>query len=144
MNLWDRRHKRRDFALQPPPPERLLKEESHVLVWAETLEGGDRAIDDPVVVRGADGMDLFDIAAEISRLSDGARAGKIALQDLQGGTFTITSTGNIGASIIGIRANSGVNNGNAGKATVINSPMSNSVLYHPRCVLGGVAHRAGR
>ncbi len=44
MNLWGRRHKRRDFALQPPPPERLLKEESHVLVWAETLEGGERAI----------------------------------------------------------------------------------------------------
>ncbi|MCH7824807.1 MAG: 2-oxo acid dehydrogenase subunit E2 [Acidobacteria bacterium] len=48
------------------------------------------------VVRGADGMDLFDLAAEITRLSDGARDGKIALEDLQGGTFTITSTGNIG------------------------------------------------
>ena len=48
------------------------------------------------VVRDADGMDLFELAAEISRLSDSARGGKIALQDLQGGTFTITSTGNIG------------------------------------------------
>jgi len=48
------------------------------------------------VVRDADGMDLFELAAEISRLSDSARDGKIALQDLQGGTFTITSTGNIG------------------------------------------------
>lgn len=48
------------------------------------------------VVKGADGMDLFDLATEITRLSDAARAGKIALDDLQGGTFTITSTGNIG------------------------------------------------
>lgn len=44
MSLWGRRHQRRDFPLQPPPPERLLKEETHVLVWAETLEDGERAI----------------------------------------------------------------------------------------------------
>jgi pyruvate dehydrogenase E2 component (dihydrolipoamide acetyltransferase) len=48
------------------------------------------------VVKGADSMDLFDLASEITRLSDAARDGKIALEDLQGGTFTITSTGNIG------------------------------------------------
>lgn len=44
MSLWGRRRQRRDFPLQPPPPDRLVKEETHVLVWAETLEGGDRAI----------------------------------------------------------------------------------------------------
>ncbi len=48
------------------------------------------------VIRGADDKDLFDLADEITRLSDQARRGKIALDDLQGGTFTITSTGNIG------------------------------------------------
>jgi pyruvate dehydrogenase E2 component (dihydrolipoamide acetyltransferase) len=48
------------------------------------------------VVKGADERDLLDLAAEITRLSDQARGGKIALGDLQGGTFTITSTGNIG------------------------------------------------
>ena len=48
------------------------------------------------VVKGADQRDLFDLAAEITRLSDQARSGKIALDDLQSGTFTITSTGNIG------------------------------------------------
>ena len=48
------------------------------------------------VIKGADGHDLFSLAAEITRLSDAARDGSIGLEDLQGGTFTITSTGNIG------------------------------------------------
>jgi pyruvate dehydrogenase E2 component (dihydrolipoamide acetyltransferase) len=48
------------------------------------------------VVKGADDRDLLDLAAEISRVSEAARDGTIALEDLQGGTFTITSTGNIG------------------------------------------------
>ena len=36
------------------------------------------------------------IAAEIDRLSSQARAGKIQLADIQGGTFTVTSIGNVG------------------------------------------------
>lgn len=48
------------------------------------------------VVKGADKKDLLELAAEITRLSDHARDGKIALDDLQEGTFTISSTGNIG------------------------------------------------
>jgi len=48
------------------------------------------------VLKDADQRDLFDLAAEITRLSTEAREGKIKLEDLQGGTFTISSTGNIG------------------------------------------------
>jgi len=48
------------------------------------------------VVHGADARDLFGLADEITRLSDAARDGSIGLDDLHGGTFTITSTGNIG------------------------------------------------
>ncbi|MGD8329855.1 MAG: dihydrolipoamide acetyltransferase family protein [Acidobacteriota bacterium] len=48
------------------------------------------------VIHGADARDLFGLAAEITRLSDAARDGSIGLDDLHGGTFTITSTGNIG------------------------------------------------
>lgn len=44
MSLWGRRHQRRAFLLQPPPSAQLLKEETHVLVWAETLDDGERAI----------------------------------------------------------------------------------------------------
>jgi 2-oxoisovalerate dehydrogenase E2 component (dihydrolipoyl transacylase) len=48
------------------------------------------------VVHDADRKDLMQIAREVERLSDEARAGKIRLEDLRGGTYTITSIGNIG------------------------------------------------
>jgi 2-oxoisovalerate dehydrogenase E2 component (dihydrolipoyl transacylase) len=48
------------------------------------------------VVREADKKNLFQIARDIERLSAEARSGKAKLEDLRGGTFTITSIGNIG------------------------------------------------
>ena len=48
------------------------------------------------VVKDADQKGILEIASEIDHLSRKAREGKLALADLQGGTFTITSTGNIG------------------------------------------------
>jgi pyruvate dehydrogenase E2 component (dihydrolipoamide acetyltransferase) len=48
------------------------------------------------VVKGADQLSMVEIAAEIERLSNAAREGKIALDDIQGGTFTITSLGALG------------------------------------------------
>jgi pyruvate dehydrogenase E2 component (dihydrolipoamide acetyltransferase)/2-oxoisovalerate dehydrogenase E2 component (dihydrolipoyl transacylase) len=48
------------------------------------------------VVHDADRKDLGQIAREIERLSAEARAGKARMEDLRGGTFTITSIGNIG------------------------------------------------
>lgn len=48
------------------------------------------------VVQNADKRDLVDVAREIERLSNQARDGKTKLEDLRGGTFTITSIGNLG------------------------------------------------
>jgi 2-oxoisovalerate dehydrogenase E2 component (dihydrolipoyl transacylase) len=48
------------------------------------------------IVRDADKKSLFDIAKEIERLSHDAREGKAKLEDLRGGTFSITSIGNLG------------------------------------------------
>ena len=48
------------------------------------------------VIHDADQKDLSRIAAEIDQLSSQARAGKIQLPDIQGGTFTVTSIGNVG------------------------------------------------
>jgi pyruvate dehydrogenase E2 component (dihydrolipoamide acetyltransferase)/2-oxoisovalerate dehydrogenase E2 component (dihydrolipoyl transacylase) len=48
------------------------------------------------VVRDADKKDLATIAREIERLSAEARAGRSRLEDLRGGTYTITSIGGIG------------------------------------------------
>jgi pyruvate dehydrogenase E2 component (dihydrolipoamide acetyltransferase) len=48
------------------------------------------------VVKGVDRRPLLDLAAEIERVATDARNGKSKLEDLQGGTFTITNAGNIG------------------------------------------------
>jgi pyruvate dehydrogenase E2 component (dihydrolipoamide acetyltransferase)/2-oxoisovalerate dehydrogenase E2 component (dihydrolipoyl transacylase) len=48
------------------------------------------------VVHDADKKDVGTLAREIERLSSDARSGHSRLEDLRGGTFTITSVGNIG------------------------------------------------
>jgi len=48
------------------------------------------------VVQDVDRKSILEIAAEMTELSERARAGRSKLEDFQGGTFTITSTGNIG------------------------------------------------
>jgi pyruvate dehydrogenase E2 component (dihydrolipoamide acetyltransferase)/2-oxoisovalerate dehydrogenase E2 component (dihydrolipoyl transacylase) len=48
------------------------------------------------VIREADRKDLGGIAREIERLSSEARSGRPRLEDLRGGTFTVTSVGNLG------------------------------------------------
>ena len=51
------------------------------------------------VVRDAGAKDLAAVAAEIERVSGDARAGRPRRDDLAGGTFTVTSVGNIGGLI---------------------------------------------
>ena len=48
------------------------------------------------VIRGAESRDLWDLAAEVKRLADAARAGKAAREELSGSTFTISSLGPMG------------------------------------------------
>lgn len=48
------------------------------------------------VVKFADQKNLFELAAEIKTLAEKARAGKLTLEELKGGTFTLTSIGSIG------------------------------------------------
>lgn len=51
------------------------------------------------VIHDADQKDIGTLAREIERLSSAARAGKSRREDLQGGTFTITSIGSLGGLI---------------------------------------------
>lgn len=48
------------------------------------------------VVRNADRLSIAEIAAKITEFSEKARDGKITMEDMQDGTFTITSYGSIG------------------------------------------------
>jgi pyruvate dehydrogenase E2 component (dihydrolipoamide acetyltransferase) len=48
------------------------------------------------VIKNADQKNIITIAREINVLADKARQGKLAIDDLQGGTFTVSSIGSIG------------------------------------------------
>jgi len=48
------------------------------------------------VVKNVDQLDIYELAREIDRLATDAREGTSSMDDLTGGTMTITSTGNIG------------------------------------------------
>ncbi len=51
------------------------------------------------VIHDADRKDMGAIAADIDRLEHGGPGGEVALEDLRGGTFTVTSIGNVGGLI---------------------------------------------
>jgi len=48
------------------------------------------------VIKGADKKSLWELATEISELAERAKNGKSQLEDLKGGTFTLTNAGSIG------------------------------------------------
>ena len=75
-------------SLDDEAHEVVLKRYYHVGIATATAEG----LTVPVV-RDIDRRPLLGIAAEIRRLSEAARAGSLKLDALQGGTFTVTSTG---------------------------------------------------
>ncbi len=50
------------------------------------------------VIRDADQKNMVDIAVDLGEIAKKARAGKISLADMQGGTFTITNLGGIGGT----------------------------------------------
>jgi pyruvate dehydrogenase E2 component (dihydrolipoamide acetyltransferase) len=50
------------------------------------------------VIHGAGAMDVFALAAALGTLSEKARAGKLAVAEMQGGCFTVSSLGGIGGT----------------------------------------------
>jgi len=75
-------------SLDDEAHEVVLKRFYHVGIATATAEG----LTVPVI-RDADRRTLLGVAGEIKRLATAAREGSIKLEDLQGGTFTVTSTG---------------------------------------------------
>lgn len=80
-------------SLVPGGEKVILKKYYHLGVAVDTPKG----LVVPVV-KNADQQGLQDIAAELKRLSTNARAGKLAIPDIQGATFTISSLGGIGGT----------------------------------------------
>jgi pyruvate dehydrogenase E2 component (dihydrolipoamide acetyltransferase) len=52
------------------------------------------------VVRGCDSRPVEELAEDVARLADEARAGKIAPEDLRGSTFTVTSAGKLAGLVV--------------------------------------------
>jgi pyruvate dehydrogenase E2 component (dihydrolipoamide acetyltransferase) len=89
------------LALQKHPIlNTVLDEQSNELVYKHYFHIGiatatEQGLMVPVV-RDADQKSPLQIAKDIQRLAEGARAGKLAASELSGSTFTITSLGKLG------------------------------------------------
>ncbi len=70
----------------------LMKKERHIGLAVDTPEG----LIVPVI-READHLGVLGLAGEIQRLSAAAREKKLKLEDLKGGTFSVTNYGAVGA-----------------------------------------------
>ncbi|MHB8417643.1 MAG: dihydrolipoamide acetyltransferase family protein [Myxococcales bacterium] len=86
-----RRYPTLNASVDDEKNELVVKHRYHVGIAAATPDG----LIVPVI-HDADRKSLREIAQEIARLGADARAGKSRLEDLQGGTITLTSLGSIG------------------------------------------------
>jgi pyruvate dehydrogenase E2 component (dihydrolipoamide acetyltransferase) len=73
--------------------EIIYRHAVHVGVAVDT----DRGLLVPVV-RDVDRKGILDLAVELAKLSEKARGGKLSLEEMQGGSFTITNLGGIGGT----------------------------------------------
>jgi len=80
-------------SLVPGGEKLVLKKYCHIGIAVDTPDG----LVVPVI-KNVENKGFTEIAAELRRLSTNARAGKLAIPDIQGATFTISSLGSIGGT----------------------------------------------
>lgn len=80
-------------SLDPSGEYLILKKYFHIGVAVDTPEG----LVVPVI-RDADKKGLFELAKELSEMSEKARTNGLTLNDIQGGCFSISSLGGIGGT----------------------------------------------
>jgi pyruvate dehydrogenase E2 component (dihydrolipoamide acetyltransferase) len=74
----------------------------HEIVYKKSIHVG-VAVDTPrgllvPVIRDVDRKGIFELSADLAKASEKARAGKLSLDEMQGGGFTITNLGGIGGT----------------------------------------------
>ncbi|MBG9737372.1 dihydrolipoamide acetyltransferase family protein [Paenibacillus alvei] len=79
-------------SLDDETKEIVLKRYYHIGIATDTPDG----LIVPVI-RDADRKTVFELAEEIGQLSERAREGKLKLEEITGGTFTISNVGPIGS-----------------------------------------------
>ncbi len=80
-------------SLDPSGENLVIKNYWHIGIAVDTPDG----LVVPVI-RDADGKSLYDLAAEMGDISERARNKRLKTEDMQGGTFTISSLGGIGGT----------------------------------------------
>jgi pyruvate dehydrogenase E2 component (dihydrolipoamide acetyltransferase) len=80
-------------SIDPQRGQIVYKKYTHIGVAVDT----DRGLLVPVI-RDVDAKGIFELSAELARLSEKARAGKLSLDEMAGGVFTITNLGGIGGT----------------------------------------------
>ncbi|HEY2784241.1 MAG TPA: 2-oxo acid dehydrogenase subunit E2, partial [Fimbriiglobus sp.] len=73
--------------------ELIVKKYFHIGIAVDT----ERGLVVPVI-RDADKKSIRDLAVEVATLAEKARTGKLAIDEMRGGTFTITNLGGIGGT----------------------------------------------
>jgi pyruvate dehydrogenase E2 component (dihydrolipoamide acetyltransferase) len=87
------------LALRQVPAANASWSDEAILLWQRVDVSIAVALDDGLItpiVRGADQKGLAQIAAESKDLAERARAGKLRLEEFQGGTFSISNLGMYG------------------------------------------------
>jgi pyruvate dehydrogenase E2 component (dihydrolipoamide acetyltransferase) len=85
---------------QHPFMNATLDDEKHEIILKKDYNIGIAANTDAglvvPVIHQADQKTIFELAREIAELAEKARAGKLAHEEISGGTFTITNVGSVG------------------------------------------------
>jgi pyruvate dehydrogenase E2 component (dihydrolipoamide acetyltransferase) len=87
------------LALRQVPAANAAWSDDAILLWERADISVAVALDDGLItpiVRGADQKGLAQIAAEMKDLAERARAGKLKLEEFQGGTFSVSNLGMYG------------------------------------------------
>jgi pyruvate dehydrogenase E2 component (dihydrolipoamide acetyltransferase) len=88
-----KKHPRANASLDEATQEIVYKEYCHIGLAVDT-EGG---LIVPVL-RDADHKNLLELSSQVNELTERTRARKISIEELQGGSFTISNQGSIGGS----------------------------------------------
>jgi pyruvate dehydrogenase E2 component (dihydrolipoamide acetyltransferase) len=87
------------LALRQVPAANASWSDDAILLWQRVDVAVAVALDDGLItpiVKGADQKGLAQIAAETKDLAERARAGKLKLEEFQGGTFSVSNLGMYG------------------------------------------------
>jgi pyruvate dehydrogenase E2 component (dihydrolipoamide acetyltransferase) len=88
-----KKHPRANASLDEATQEIVYKDYCHIGIAVDT-EGG---LIVPVL-RDADKKNLFELSSQVNDITERTRARKIAIEELQGGSFTISNQGSIGGA----------------------------------------------